>query len=188
MNTKTQLTLVKRDGSHEPFARGKLRRAIAIGMRACKYDPDLADPLVQAVEVHLKYWDEPRLPTTDYVFRCVHAVLNETGLKDVAEELVQYRRWRRGRRRVVRVVREGDKASSRPWRKSLIVRRLEKDFELQPATCRILASNVEQHVLGLGFAEVTQRLVDELLRTELMAWGLTEEVRPGSSSAKPSVR
>lgn len=172
MNATKQLIIVKRDGAVEDFAPAKLRRVIALGMRANQYDPKLADPLVEAVEVHLRYWNEPRPPSTDYVFRCVYAVLKQTGLQEVADTLASHRRWRRTRRRATRVLREAPKKGSKPWRKANLVAALEDRHGLGHTTARIVAGELEQRVLNLGFKLLPPTLLAELIQTELMAWGL----------------
>ena len=54
----------------------------------------------------------------------------------------------------------------------MIVRSLERRFELTPNVARILAAEIEKRVLGLDYRVVTAALVIELIRNELSAWGL----------------
>jgi hypothetical protein len=175
MNTASSTMIIKRDGTREPFSPAKLRRIIIAGMRACRYDVKLAEPLVQAVEVHLRYWEEPKPPTSEYVFRCVFAVLKQTGLKDVAECLAAHRRWRRMQRRNVRLLRQPPKRGSKPWRKASLVAHLRKRFGVGQEVARIVAGDLEMRVLNLGFQELSQRLMEELVLSELAAWGLLND-------------
>lgn len=175
MNTASSTMILKRDGTREPFSPAKLRRIIVSAMRTCRYDVKLADPLVQAVEVHLRYWDEPKPPTSEYIFRCVYAVLKQTGLKDVAECLAAHRRWRRMQRRSVRILRQAPKRGSKPWRKASLVAHLQKRFSVGHEVARIVAGELEMRVLNLGFQELSQRLMEELVLSELSAWGLLSE-------------
>lgn len=174
MNTTGTIEIEKRDGKREPFSSAKLRRVVAVAMQECGIDTKLADPLVQAVEVHLRYWDEDRHPTSEYVFRCVHAVLKQTDLSEVAEALLQHRRWRRVRRRSVRVLRTRTKRGSRGWKKNDLVAQLEGKYQIGHPVARIIAGDLEERVLNLGFRLVSQSLLDELVQNELMAWGLTD--------------
>lgn len=185
MSTTHGIVIVKRDGSLESFSARKLRRIIAAAMRQCRYDPKLADPLVQAVEVHLQYWEENRPPTSEYVFRCVHAVLKQTGLKDVAECLAGHRRWRRLKRRSIRVLRVAPKRGSVPWRKTTLVRRMTQRYGVGAQVARIVAGELEQRVLNLGFRTVSGTLIEELLRNELLAWGLLETEVVATPAAYP---
>lgn len=181
MNTASSTLIQKRDGTREPFSNAKLRRIIVAAMRSCRYDSKLADPLVQAVEVHLRYWDEPKPPTSEYIFRCVYAVLKQTGLKDVAECLAAHRRWRRMQRRSVRILRAAPKRGSKPWRKASVVAHLQKRFGVGHEVARIVAGELEMRVLNLGFQELSQRLMEELILSELAAWGLHHEAKDAST-------
>jgi transcriptional regulator NrdR family protein len=174
VNTTKTIVIEKRGGSREPFSAAKLRRVLALAMQESQIDPKLADPLVQAVEVHLRYWDDERPPTSEYVFRCVCAVLKQTDLTEVADILLAHRRWRRVRRRSVRVLRAKPKRGSRPWKKRDLIAQLEGRFGIGRSAARIIASEMEQRVLNLGFRLVSQPLLDELLQNELMAWGLCD--------------
>lgn len=184
MKATKDIVIVKRDGAVESFSRAKLRRVIANGMRTCHYDPKLADPLVEAVEVHLQYWEDPRPPTTEYVFRCVYAVLKQTGLQEIGDCLAAHRRWRRTKRRATRVLREAPKRGSKPWRKSALIATLEDRHGLGHTTARIVASELESRVLNLGFKTLPQSLLAELIQTELMAWGLWDEAVPNACSSE----
>ena len=175
MKTANTITIAKRDGSQEPFSPAKLRRVVALAMQACGYDRKLADPLVQAVEVHLQYWEEPHLPTSEYVARCVNAVLKQTGLHDVRECVAAHRRWRRVRRRAVQVARPVSKRGLRPWRKNSLIAMLKKRYDVGHAVARIVAGEIELRVLNLGFSVISHALLEELVRNELAAWGLLVE-------------
>lgn len=189
MNAVKPIIIAKRDGSLESFAAGKLRRVLSAAMRDCRLDTRVADPLVQAVEVHLRYWDEPRPPTAEYVFRCVHAVLRQTGLTDVAERVAAHRRWRRVKRQAVRVLHEEPAGRElRPWRKAAVVAALESRCGLSHTTARIVASELEMRVLNLGYRTISQHLLDELMRNELLAWGLWDDESPAPSAARQERR
>jgi len=44
----------------------------------------------QCGALHLQDWSEQAPPTTSYIYRCVRAVLQQTGLADVADELMEH--------------------------------------------------------------------------------------------------
>lgn len=185
MKKSRGLWIVKRDGSHEAFDFAKLRRCVGAAMRACRYDDACADALCRAVRMHL---DEARRrpPSSEYVFRCVQSVLNETGLADVAEQLAGHRKVRDGRRRALAVIgaRNGG-AEAAPWEKSRVARSLERRYQLTHSTARILAGEIEQRVLALEYRVVSAALVDELVRNELMSWGLATVPPPERRAPEP---
>ena len=185
MSESKPIILAKRDGALEPFLPGKLRRVLALALRAGRHDPRLADPLIQAVEAHLQCWDEPRPPTTEYVYRCAHTVLRETGLNEVADVLATHRRWRRLKRRSVRVLRPDASGAAAPWRKTNVVGALEKRYELGHAVARIVAGELENRVLNLGFRTISHGLLEELIRNELLAWGLAGTEACSSRASQP---
>ena len=102
MRTAEGIIVAKRDGSLESFASRKLWRVLGNAMRECGQEARLAEPIVRAVEVHLEYREQRHRLTAEYVYRCLVAVLEQTGLRDVAQRLIAHRRWRRHRRSIVR--------------------------------------------------------------------------------------
>jgi hypothetical protein len=168
--------IAKRDGSLEAFELCKLRRTLAGAMRGCGYDEMYADALAKAVAIHVKEWRDATPPTTEYIFGCVRAVLDETGLGDVAASLQRYARQREMKRRRVEVLNtrhpEQPKAA---WSKGRIAGTLERRHGLKPSVARILAAEIESRVLGLNYGVVSSALIAELIRNELMAWGLSDD-------------
>lgn len=174
--TNTGSTMVsKRGGQLEPFDAGKLRRCLATAMRACQRDERFADALAHAVQLHLRDWPESQPPTTDYIFRCLRTALTETGMVQVAQFLLHQRRRRAAQRSGVSVwqMHNGQETLS-PWRKARIAEMLERRYELGHSVARILAGEIERRVLALGYSTVSAGLIAELIRNELMAWGLLE--------------
>ncbi len=176
MKRKKQIVVTKRDGTLERFSPDKLRVCLARAMHVCSYDPKLAKPLVHAVAMHLKDWADPSPPTTSYIYRCVRAILQQTGLSDVADELAACRRARRARRRKIRVL---DVESTEPhgerWQKSVLVETLQARYGLRHAVSRFLAGRIEAQVFALDYRVVTRPFLAELARNEVLAWGLADE-------------
>lgn len=168
--------LLKRDGEREAFDFAKLSRSVAAALSASGYDPRCAPPLCRAVSLHLEQWRDPRPPTTEYVYRCVRTVLNETGLEDVADGFAAYRRRREALRRGVKVLSSRRNVNGpTSWEKGRIARLLVRRYDLTAVTARILAGDIERRVLAIGHSVVSAALVTELIRNELMAWGLAPE-------------
>ena len=168
--------VTKRDGTHEPFDLAKLRTTLARVMQLSEADPKLAEPLARAVAAHMEEWDEPNPPTTEYIFRCVRSVLQQTGLAEVARDFTRQRRTRDHRRRVLRVIdRNGQGRRFAPWRKAEVVRVLKEEYGVGHAAARFLAGRCEDQVFALNYRLISRTLVTELIRTELLAWGLADE-------------
>ena len=145
-------------------------------MQRQAYDPRLAGPLGRAVAMHLQEWRDPAPPSTSYVYRCVRAVLQQTGLSDVADELAghrQQRRWRRARIRVVDPDRPAQEGTL--WHKAPLVETLQNHYGLRYPVARFLAGRVEHQVFALDYRVVSKAFLWELIRNEVLAWGLADE-------------
>jgi 2-phosphoglycerate kinase len=175
VSSSKRIMIAKREGDLEVFETAKLRRCLTAAMKLCNCDTRLADALARAVKLHLQDWTETAPPTTDYVFRCIRTALTETGMDHVAQRIAGYRRRREIQRRSLLV---SDHRISRPaavpWRKATVARSLETFHGLSHSVARILASEIEQRVLALGYNVVSTALIAELIRSELWAWGLAD--------------
>ncbi len=186
MNKPADILIAKREGGLEPFQEAKPHRCLVAAMKAQHRDFRLATPLVRALRLHMQKRSAPGPVPADYVFRCVHTVLTDTGLGDVAQRLARHRRRRAERRRNVRVV-PARPTQPRAWSKAAIAETLQERYGVGYATARILAGEIERRVLALDYRVVSTRLIDELVQSELAAWGLTPDPqRPGESAAARS--
>lgn len=175
MSRNQPIILTKRDGTLERFSVEKLRNCVANVLARCAYDPQLAEPLARAVEAHLGEWQDERLPTTEYIHRCVRSVLQQTGLTDAADELAVCNRSRRAQRKRLRVLDpQRPDAAARHWRKAALVSTLEGRYGLSHTVARFLAGRIELQVFALDYCEITRAFLAELVRNELQAWGLSE--------------
>ena len=146
-------------------------------MLACNRDARFADPLAQAVQMHLEQWTESRPPTSDYIFRCLRSALVQTGMPEAAEELLSRRQARRDGRCGVRVYDSAAcRSSSEPWRKTAVVNCLQTRYGLRYATARVLAREIETRVLALDYRLVSTALIREMVCNELLAWGRDDTV------------
>lgn len=177
----------KRDGHTEAFSIAKLKRCLSGAMLACSRDARFADPLAQAVQMHLEQWAEARPPTSDYIFRCLRSALTQTGMPEAAEELVSHRQIRSAGRRSVRVYDSaGCRSNGEPWRKAALVNTLQARYGLRRPTARMLAREIETRVLALDYPLVSTALINELMRNELSAWGLDDNaVEPAQVDRSP---
>jgi hypothetical protein len=169
------VVVTKRDGTLESFSASKLRASLSMALQACCCDARAADPLTRAVGLHLTRDCAGHQPSTEYIYYCVCTALAHTGLGEVAEELAAHRRLRESRRRRVRVL-DQLKSAGYPqrWRKTALVATLRDVYGLQQTVARFLAGRIEEQVFGLGYRQVSKTLLAELMRSELMAWGLLD--------------
>ncbi|MCK4341571.1 MAG: hypothetical protein KAY37_07610 [Phycisphaerae bacterium] len=177
MKRRKAIVVTKRDGSAECFSVTRLSSCLARGLQARAYAPRLAGPLARAVTLHLREWSDDQPPTTQYVFRCVCSVLQQTGLGDVAEDLNHHRRLRTARRRRTRVLDGSDQPATRgrPWRKAALVATLRNRYGLRQAVARFLAGQIESRVFALNYRVLTKPFLTELVRNEVLAWGLADQ-------------
>lgn len=176
--------IAKREGRLEPFETAKLRRCLAAAMKTCNCDERFADALARALELHLRDRREPRPPTTDYIFRCLRTALCETGMDQVARQLARHRRRRTSQRRKLSVFdARASQPALAPWRKATVAGTLERRHGLTHSVARILAGEIERRVLALEYSAISTALIAELIRNELMAWGLADPVKDAAPRA-----
>src|SRR5262245_37214027 len=104
MSRDKPFVIAKQDGTTERFCDAKLRSCLTAVLAASRQDVKLANPLARAVAMHLHECSDHDPPSSEYVYRCVQAVLGQTGLQQAARCMAGHRRRRRAARRQVRVV------------------------------------------------------------------------------------
>jgi hypothetical protein len=167
------LVITKRDGTLERFNPAKLRTCLVRAIQAGGEEPQMAGPLAQAIAVHLREQSDPEMHTSEYVYGCARAALAQTGLSCSAEAMGAHRRLREARRRRVRVY--DPLEFGRPavrWRKGAIVATLQNVYDLRQTVARFLAGLIEGRVFGLGYRLLSKPFLAELVRNEVLAWGL----------------
>lgn len=173
MKERESCQIRKSDGTVEPFDLRKLVRCLGRAMAECGYEVRYAEALGEAVAMHVSEWNKSRPPASEYLFRCCCTVLDETGLSEVARMLRHHRQARAAARRAVRVAHSDDsRGGSCGWRKGRIARTLRESFGVGSTVSRILAGELERRALGLGYAVLSKPLLRELVRSEVIAWGL----------------
>lgn len=175
MKRAKTIIVTKRDGTLERFSPYKLGNCVARAMRGRACDPRLAEPLTRAVALHLEEFGGAQPPTTNYIHRCICSVLRQAGLPEVADDLCRQRRLRAVRRRQVRVVDGDGAAAGEPWRKSQVVELLQARYGLRQDVCRFLAGQIEMQVFALNYRVLRRPFLAELVRSEVLAWGLADE-------------
>jgi hypothetical protein len=179
--SSNRLKVAKSEGSIERFQVGKLRRSIWLAMQGLDCEPQLADPLARAVAMYVRGRRSAAMLTTGDVFECAQTVLDDTGLGEVSRRLAEHRRQRVGRRRRL-LVADFERADAEcvGWSKQRVVDAIERQYRLRHPVARIIGGEVEKRVLELDFKVVSTTLVREIVRNELLAWGLvSDEVLQG---------
>ncbi|MFH1746797.1 MAG: ATP cone domain-containing protein [Planctomycetota bacterium] len=180
------LIITKRDGTLECFSVNKLRVCLAKVLQAWACEPEAADPLTQAIALHLREGRPELMPTTEYLYRCVSSVLLQSGFPEASAGLREHRRLRQARRRRVRVFDTlQTPRSSLKWRKGAIVATLQNVYDLRQPVARFLAARIEEQVFNLGYRLVSKTFLSELVRNEVLAWGLLITPVNVASSAVP---
>lgn len=181
MKSAKQIVVTKNDGTLERFSLTKLTSCLAAVMRGQAYDARLGSPLAKAVLMHLREWRGLKPPSTEYIYRCVCSVLEQTGLGDVAEDLAAHRRLRNARRHRTQVVdATGSDARGESWRKGALVGTLQSRYGLRHGVARFLAGQIEAQVFALGYRVVSRAFLAELVRNEVAAWGLADAPQAGT--------
>jgi hypothetical protein len=175
----TEVRVRKRDGSLEPLSYAKLlnclRRGLEAGGEAVGTEASIAAGLAEAVHDHLRkaFREEP--VDSKHLSELVEVVLAQTGHTAACWAAQQHRAMREQQRRRVMVAnpRPSDgRYIRRRWDKSHIVQHLRRQHGLDAPVARMLAGRVEQLVFNCGLKVVTVGLVYEMIKSELLAWGL----------------
>ncbi len=181
-NTKAMdgsIRVVKRDGSLEPFDFVKLHNCIRNGFQTAGESgivpAETARGLAEAVQTYLEQSSPTRPIHTGQIAELVELVLNETGNTSVGMAIKEHHTIRGLHRKYVRVAerrpRDG-RYVMRRWDKSRISRALRDEHGLERPAARMIAGRVEQLTFNCGLRAVTTGLVGEIMRSELLAWGL----------------
>jgi hypothetical protein len=135
----------------------------------------LAAGLAEAVHEYVRktYGDEP--VESKRLSELVEIVLSQTGHTAACWATQQDRALREQQRRRLMVAnpRPSDgRYVRRRWDKSHVVQHLRRQHGLDAPVARMLAGRVEQLIFNCGLRVVTSGLVYEMIKSELLAWGL----------------
>lgn len=177
------IRVLKRDGSIETFNFSKLLNCIRHGFQGSgeplERHQATSKGLAEAVQTYLER-TEPNSPVpTHYLAELVELVLTQTGYTAASLVIKEHAELRGRRRSWVKVAqrRERDgRIVQKRWSKSRVVKHLCDSHRLETPSARMIAGRVEQLVFNCGIKVVTTGLVDEMVRSELLAWGLLPAV------------
>lgn len=173
MKTSRKTRIRKRDGSVEEFDVAKLAGAIRRVLERLDGVHADADDLAGGIQLYLQRSGRT-LVTSAAVFGMLLKVLRRVRLGDAAELFELHRTLRMVRRRLLRV--RHDDGCSTQWDKSWLAALAERMWHVSRNTARILAGEIELHVLPQEEAEVSREDVLEMLNQHISQWGLAEAV------------
>jgi len=172
-----RLEVIKADGTAEEYLHTKVLGTIsnALGMIG-RPDIAVAEELAEAVTYYLYRKNGTRSVSSSEIFSMIKVVLAATKYEEAAIVLTEYhhqRKLRRSRIEVVSVnVRGLDDAqlcgAAEPhlrscWDKSRIVDGVMAKYGIERQTARMIASMVEEKVLGIAVSPVPASLVKQLV-------------------------
>lgn len=177
--TDGSIRVMKRDGSIEPFVFAKLHNCLCNAFLETGESHDrkgaTAKALAEAVYDYLRKVKPLSAVPSEELAKLVELVLTQTGhaaaglaIRQRAQARDHHRRWLRVASR-----RERDgRYVQRQWSKGRVFQYLRREHRLDSPASRIIASRVEQLVMECGLKVVTTGLVEEMTKSELLAWGL----------------
>jgi hypothetical protein len=169
----------KRDGSTESLCFAKLLGTVRKGLEAsgesCGSEPQVAAGLAEAVYDYARETFRGAMVDATRLAELVEIVLSQTGHAGACLAAQEFRALREQQRRRVMVA--GPRPSDgryvrRRWNKSHVVQHLRRHHGLDAPVSRMIAGRVELLVFNCGLKAVTTGLVLEMIKSELLAWGL----------------
>ncbi len=171
MSRKTRVR--KRDGSVEDFDVAKLAGAIRRVLD--RLEGVCADPedLARGIQLYLQRSRRATV-SSSAVFGMLVKVLRRVRLGDAAELFELHRTLRMVRRRLLRI--RHDDGCATQWDKSWLAAIAERMWHVSRTTARMLAGEIELHLLPQEEAEVSRDEVLLMLNCHVSQWGLAEAV------------
>ncbi len=179
------ISVLKRDGTIEPFDRLKLRGCLlrAMGSRREAY---LADVIAAGVECYLRR-QRTRCVTSPAVLEMVLAVLGRLEMHP-AKAALEGRHAARLRLRD-RLTLHHTADTRTAWSKDWLVHQGRSHWHLGRAAARILAGEIEQRLMQRGALEADRQDIIRMLARDVAAWGLTDvEAQPAAVSGGGGAR
>lgn len=175
---KTQLSVIKSDGSMEEYMHTKVLHTINKALVAAgEPDTDVAERVAEVITYFLYGERAGSAVPSSEILAAIKIALSATGYDDAAEVLSEHHFQRRLQRNRVEVFRTNGSESFGPeqllelrtnaeravWCKSIIVDDLvdKQDFDRQSA--RVVAAMVEEKILAMQLSRVSGSLVKQLV-------------------------
>lgn len=185
------INVLKRDGAIEDFLLAKLHGCIGNGFASSgephERNSATSRGLAEAVQTYLRKSRPNSAVPSDHLGELVELVLTQTGYSAASAAIKHHHHVREKLRRWVKVAHYRPRDGSyvhRQWDKSRIVQSLQQVHQIDAPAARVIAGRVEEHVFCCGLKVVTTELVEEMMRSEMLAWGLL----PGALNVKSNSR
>ena len=173
MNLTRKIEVQKLDGSKEAFDAGKLTGMLRKGMHHLGIPAHGADDLGTAVEIYLQRTQQYTI-SSSAVFEMGIKILRRVGMREVAEVLELTRALRTTRRGDMRVRQDDGRLIA--WDKSWLANIGGRMWCLSPSCARIMAAEVEQHLLADNTVEISRYEVLEMFNRCVFEFGLADAV------------
>ncbi|MBN1805451.1 MAG: hypothetical protein JW837_09385 [Sedimentisphaerales bacterium] len=176
--TRTQLKVIKADGSLEEYTHTKVMGTINNALcRTGQADVYIAEQLAEVVTYFLYHRQDRRTATSSEILSIIKAALSAVSYDEAAIGLTEHhfqRRLKRSRTEVVSIdIRELADAEQLVypaaadnrcrWDKSRIIEDLVIKYNLCTATARTIASMVEEKIFNMGINLVPSSLIKQLV-------------------------
>lgn len=177
---KTQLEVVKADGSSEEYLHTKVIGAINKALVETGHaDIGVAEEFAEVVTYFLYHKQKRRTVTSSEILSIIKVVLAGTNYEEAAAVLSEHHFQRRLKRSRIEVVEEltdnelygqnEQSACRRRWDKSQIISGLVEKQNLSRQTARMIASMVEEKVFGMCVTLVSAGLIKQLVLADTAA-------------------
>lgn len=178
---KTQLKVIKSDGSKEEYLHTKVIGTISNALSNTSFPGVyIAEQLADVVTYYLYQQPNRRVATSNEILSIVKAVLTATGYDDAAVNLSEYHLERKIKRSRVEVISidiqkltdakllNGAKESGPRcrWDKSRIADELIAKNDISRNAARAIASMVEDRIFNMGLSLVPTSLIKQLVLNE----------------------
>jgi hypothetical protein len=166
------ISVVKHDGTSEPFDTHKLAGTIWRAMRG-RGDYLHALRLAEAVRTYVVSRHAPSV-TSAAVFEMTIKAMKYVGLGAAAEAAENYAEWRGLLRQQLRIRHDGGHVTR--WEKGWLFEFARRSWRISRATARILAGKVEEELLRSGREEMHREEIVEALNSVVAGFGLADAV------------
>jgi transcriptional regulator NrdR family protein len=168
-----QLKVIKTDGAIEEYLHTKVLGTFSNALALIdQTNVFAAEQFAEAITYYLYQKRGADTITSDEIHLMVQAVLSATGYENAAKALNEYQLNRKLQRARIEVIQNGcaeyddlDMMLGR-WSKSKIVEGLVRKNHLDLHIARVIASTVEQKVLGLGMTKIKCSLIKQLVMAD----------------------
>jgi hypothetical protein len=172
-----KISVLKRDGSIEPFDRLKLRGCLLRALPSCGEEYYLAEALSAAIECYLHRIGRRCVSSAALLEMALEALCSAN--QDPSARRLEHRHRRRLAMRNALHIRHGQARTA--WSKQWLAQLASARWELSRPAARIVAGDVEEHLLTHPRRHLSRRQALLLLDEAMSAYGLAETATAAAS-------